>query len=66
MMTSHKKLLKSGRADYVIAYNGSNCRQNGLSVEFIKSLGYMVVDSLTYVDYKGNVRKTIVYKKGER
>ena len=66
MMKGHLKLLVKRRADYVIAYSAEVCRLKGLSTEYIIGLGYIPVDSLTYVDYKGNKKTTIVYKRSER
>ena len=67
MARGHQELLESGRADYVIAYSSENCRQIGLTTEYIRTFGYEAVDSLTYVDYKGHWRTTIIYEaRGKR
>jgi len=66
MDREHLALLRSGRADYVVAYNAALCRSRGLSTELIRSYGYEPCDSLTYVDYKNHRRTTIVYRKVAR
>ena len=67
MARGHQELLESGRADYVIAYSSENSRQIGFTTEYIRTFGYEAVDSLTYVDYKGHWRTTIIYEaRGKR
>ena len=63
MLKGHKDLLKSGRADYVIALDDVSCYRDGLTPQYIRSLGYEVCDSLVYVDYKRHQRTTLVYRK---
>ena len=63
MKKGHKELLASKRADYVIAYDDLSCYREGMTPGYIRSLGYQVVDSLVYVDYKRHQRTTLVYKK---
>ena len=63
MARGHRELLESGRADYIIAYDGDYSRQIGFTFEYMAEYGYTPVDSLTYVDYKGYKRTTIVYRK---
>ena len=66
MTKGHLELLIKRRADYVVAYNAAACRQKGLSTDYIISIGYTPVDSMTYVDYKGSERTTIVYRRSEK
>lgn len=63
MKKGHKELLASKHADYVIAYDDLSCYKEGMTPGYIRSLGYQVVDSLVYVDYKRHQRTTLVYKK---
>ena len=66
MLQGHFELLQSGKADYVIAYNHDHCQSLGIGIDAMMSMGYAVCDSLTYVNYKGNRRTTVVYGKVKR
>lgn len=63
MMEGHLSLLSSGSADYVIAYDYKRCRKKKLTSRLVKSFGYEVCDSFSYVDYKNDRVTTVVYKK---
>jgi len=63
MLKGHIALLKSGRADYVIAYNADNCRRKGFTTDRMRRYGYEPCDSLTYINYKYLPLTTIIYKR---